>query len=85
MCCQKSDDKAFSHSTKHRCHHYHIYSLPQASQAPGWLAALLERAAGVAPKPESEEYGIGSFVYRARRPFDPERLLGFMKARQSST
>ncbi len=36
----------------------------QASQAPGWMQAI---KAGEQPTPESEEYGVGSFVYRARR------------------
>jgi len=46
----------------------------RAQEMPGWGSEPRH-----APTPETEEYGISSFVYRARRPFHPERLWSFIQ------
>ena len=58
------------------------FDFDEASSAPGWLAALNshehEHAQGHSHHSEADEFGIGNFVYRARRPFHPERLLALL-------
>ncbi|WP_130906604.1 zinc metallochaperone GTPase ZigA [Pseudomonas sp. Sample_16] len=49
------------------------FDFDKAAQAPGWLREL--RGEHVA---ETEEYGIASSAYRARRPFHPQRFFSFI-------
>jgi G3E family GTPase len=51
------------------------FSFAQAERAAGWL----EEPRGT-HTPETEEYGISSFVYTARRPFHPQRLLDALES-----
>ncbi|TDV64332.1 zinc metallochaperone GTPase ZigA [Pseudomonas sp. LP_7_YM] len=49
------------------------FDFERAAQAPGWLKELRGEHT-----PESEEYGIASTAYRARRPFHPQRFFDFI-------
>ncbi|MGV0887688.1 zinc metallochaperone GTPase ZigA [Acinetobacter venetianus] len=52
-----------------------LFDFNAAAQAPGWLKELRGEHT-----PETEEYGIQSFVYRARRPFHPQRFFDFINS-----
>lgn len=50
------------------------FDFADAQKAPGWLQEM--RGEHV---PETDEYGISSFTYRARRPFHPQKIYDFFR------
>lgn len=52
-----------------------LYDEEKASLMSGWIKELNGEHV-----PETEEYGIGSFVYRRRRPFHPKRLMNAVES-----
>jgi len=55
-----------------------LFSFERAAAAPGWLREL--RGEHV---PESIEFGIASFSYRAREPFHPQRFWQTLENKQA--
>ena len=51
------------------------FDFEKAQAHPLWFKELYGHADHV---PETEEYGVASFVYRARRPFHPQRFNAFV-------
>lgn len=50
------------------------FDFEKTSQSAGWIEELAKEHT-----PETEEYGISSFVYRSRRPFHPDRFLKYVQ------
>lgn len=67
-------------TTQHSKVDYHevintgLFDLEEAQNHPLWVQELYHFKDHV---PETEEYGITSFVYRAREPFDPAKIHAF--------
>jgi len=50
-----------------------LFDYEKAEASAGWLKELENEHT-----PETEEYGIGSFVFRSKKPFHPERFLTYL-------
>ncbi len=53
--------------------HTGLFDYDKAQNSAGWIKELEGEHT-----PETEEYGIGSFVFHSKKPFHPERFLNFI-------
>ncbi|BBF42170.1 putative metal chaperone [Lachnospiraceae bacterium KM106-2] len=53
----------------------HSFDFKRAGLSAGWVHELIKEE----EEPETEEYGISSFVYHEVRPFDPKKFETFVK------
>ena len=51
-----------------------LFSMEKAAEHPSWLAVARHEK-----ESEADTYGFGSLVFRARRPFHPQRLWSFLE------
>ena len=59
-----------------------LFNFEEAEQSASWLEELNKEGGHT---PETEEYGISSFVYRSRKPFDPERFWYYIEGKFPNT
>jgi G3E family GTPase len=58
-----------------------LFDFAKAEQSAGWIEELNKEE----HTPETEEYGIGSFVYRSKKPFDPKRFWIYVQHKFPNT
>ena len=51
-----------------------LFDFEEAENSAGWIRELENEHV-----PETEEYGIGSFVFRSKKPFHPDRFLDYVQ------
>lgn len=61
--------------------HTGLYNFEEAEQSAGWIEELNKEQ----HTPETDEYGIGSFVFRSKKPFDPDRFWDYIQSGFPST
>jgi len=52
-----------------------LFNFEEAEKSAGWIEELNKEE----HTPETEEYGISSFVYRSKRPFEPKRFWNYIQ------
>ena len=55
-----------------------LFDYEIAEQSAGWQKELELAQKGIGHSPETEEYGISSFVYQSPKPFHPQRFLQYV-------
>ena len=55
--------------------HTGMFNFEEAEQSAGWIEELNKEE----HQPETDEYGISSFVYRSKKPFDPVRFWEYIQ------
>ncbi len=58
-----------------------LFDFEEAEKSAGWIEELNKDE----HTPETEEYGISSFVYRSKKPFDPKRFWDFVQHKFPTT
>lgn len=74
-------ESSFSKVNPQEILHTKLFNFEEAEQSAGWIEELNKGA----HTPETEEYGISSFVYRSKKPFDPKRFWFYIQNKFPNT
>ncbi|WP_337044620.1 GTP-binding protein [Emticicia sp. 17c] len=71
-------ESSFSKVNPKEIIHTGLFDYEKAETSAGWIQELENRKNGNEHTPETEEYGIESFVFRDKRPFHPQRFWHYI-------
>ncbi len=74
-------ESSFSKVDPKRILNTKLFNFEEAEQSAGWIEELNKGE----HTPETEEYGISSFTYRSKKPFDPVRFWSYVQKKFPST
>lgn len=67
----------FGQISPHEILNTKLFNFEKSSNSAGWIREL-ENGGSKNHTPETQEYGISSFVFRNKRPFNPERFMNYL-------